>query len=343
MTIRPLIFVAALLAFAALPLLGGVILYERLDPHLHLEWVRDIFAAKDAAAAKIVGPKIVLVGGSTIHFGFEAERISKSLGQPVLNYGSHGALLPYYQLHRVKTVLNPGDIVVIGIEYENFFASRESSIQLRTFAKNFDPTFPIAEGRYFSDAIWVAIRENIVGYPPFTWAASITKSRSLGIPDPDNFTATSPYDAAKVNAWGDQTQKDVAGVNANIRAGVRASLQGPAFAISPISSKLSSTLVEFAKWARERNITVVASWMPRLDNPSLRTAPYRDFFNAVRKTYARAGIEILGQPEDMLFPFEDTLDTINHMNNTGAAEASARLTKLLQDYLASRSHAVAPQ
>lgn len=79
---------------------------------------------------KTSGPRIILIGGSNVAFGLDAELMQKELDLPVINDGLHAGLgiLP---LRELQQYLHVGDTVIISLEYK-MFSSRE--------AMNGDPT-----------------------------------------------------------------------------------------------------------------------------------------------------------------------------------------------------------
>ena len=68
---------------------------------------------------KVPSPRIILVGGSNVSFGIDAELMQKSLGIPVINDGLHAGL-GIAPLRELKDYLRRGDIVIISLEYNMF-------------------------------------------------------------------------------------------------------------------------------------------------------------------------------------------------------------------------------
>ena len=62
-------------------------------------------------------PRILLVGGSNIVFGFDSERIEKEFEVPVVNLGLHGGLGMQFIMNELKSILNDGDIICLSLEY----------------------------------------------------------------------------------------------------------------------------------------------------------------------------------------------------------------------------------
>ena len=66
-------------------------------------------------------PRIILVGGSNVSFGLDAELMQRRLDIPVINDGLHAAL-GIVPLRELREYIRPGDIIIISLEY-NMFAS----------------------------------------------------------------------------------------------------------------------------------------------------------------------------------------------------------------------------
>lgn len=66
-------------------------------------------------------PRIILVGGSSIAFGTNSKTIEDSLYYHVINFGLHAGIGIKYPLEDCLQMIQQGDIVVLQIEYENFF------------------------------------------------------------------------------------------------------------------------------------------------------------------------------------------------------------------------------
>jgi len=68
-------------------------------------------------------PKIVLVGGSNLAFGIDSAALEKETACPVVNMGMNGYLGLRYMLSEIKANLHASDVVVLSLEYNNFFKS----------------------------------------------------------------------------------------------------------------------------------------------------------------------------------------------------------------------------
>ncbi|MDE6271988.1 MAG: hypothetical protein K2M31_03170 [Muribaculaceae bacterium] len=90
---------------------------------------------KMARLDTLSSPRIILVGGSNVAFGFDSGRISDSLQRNVQNMGVHASIGLRYTMDQTARGLRKGDVVIIMPEYEQFFFEYNGSgdIPARTF------------------------------------------------------------------------------------------------------------------------------------------------------------------------------------------------------------------
>ncbi len=67
------------------------------------------------------GKRIIFVGGSSVAFGNDSKTIGDSLGMPVVNFGLHAGIGIKYPLEDCLAYVHKGDVVVIQMEYANYF------------------------------------------------------------------------------------------------------------------------------------------------------------------------------------------------------------------------------
>jgi len=64
-------------------------------------------------------PRIILIGGSNVSLGLDAELMQKTLGIPVINAGLHAGL-GLAPLREVQEYIREGDVIIISLEYDLF-------------------------------------------------------------------------------------------------------------------------------------------------------------------------------------------------------------------------------
>lgn len=63
-------------------------------------------------------PKIIIVSGSSSAFGLNQSMLEEASGYKVANLGLHAGFLPLFYTELSKENINPGDIVLLGYEYD---------------------------------------------------------------------------------------------------------------------------------------------------------------------------------------------------------------------------------
>jgi hypothetical protein len=75
---------------------------------------------KYARVRAIKEPKILLVGGSNVAFGFDSALLEAEMQMPVVNFGLHANLTQAFASDLLKPHINSGDIIVIAPEYYHY-------------------------------------------------------------------------------------------------------------------------------------------------------------------------------------------------------------------------------
>lgn len=91
--------------------------YNRyLDPEVN--WIKAIYQEKQTLIAQTQSPqRVIILGGSGVHFGVDALSIEQSLEVPVFNMGLHAGLGLNVILASITETVEPGDLVLFIPEY----------------------------------------------------------------------------------------------------------------------------------------------------------------------------------------------------------------------------------
>ncbi len=107
------------------------------DPAPDTMWVDYIYQKKQAYARSISGPKIVIVAGSSGHYGISAAQIEDHFKIPTVNFHSHADLTDLYFYESTKN-LNPGDLVIMAPEYQLYFCDDIMTRTKADYIVNYD-------------------------------------------------------------------------------------------------------------------------------------------------------------------------------------------------------------
>ncbi|MGC0389347.1 hypothetical protein [Bradyrhizobium sp. USDA 241] len=282
-----------------------------ITPPYDAAWIASTYERKETAAAEIEGPKIVLIGGSSTHFGFSGETISRLIGVPVVNLGVHAGLGADYILDRAKRSLKRGDTAVLSLEYHLFKRARPSDVA-GSFVAMFD-------SGYMAECPPKDIPQFVYGFSPKHLISTYFQRL---IP------WTLPlYRAETVTASGDET----AGADADITPRMRALARSyPPISVSaPESHNPIQAIVDFVNWARANGVNVKYVWPPMIDRAAYSEMRYLVLFSAIRDTFKGLGVPVLGDSSDFFLREDEVLDTFYHANLAGRTRMSRRLAQLL--------------
>lgn len=82
--------------------------------------MEDLLAKKTAMLASCNEEKIVLLGGSSVLYGFNTDEIQRRLGKPTFNAGVNVGLGFRYLLDHIEPHLKPGDHVLLPLEFNQY-------------------------------------------------------------------------------------------------------------------------------------------------------------------------------------------------------------------------------
>lgn len=281
---------------------------------------------KDAIASNLPPPRILVAGGSSNLYGVRADRIQAATGIPAVNLGSHAALSLDYLLGRVRRVAKPGDIVLLGLEYDFFTDAPHTAV--------------------FSDFVFGCDPGYIFGLPPeeaAQWLASASSDVLLR-PLRDLHPSSAPLRAeraqlaaSRLDAHGNFAANHLAAQHPSQRADIANArplyaLHSPKRIQHPDAWR---TIERFAAWCRENDIHLAAIFPPTIDRSVYADPPTRRALRAISKHYRECEIPTLGTSFDSFLPESDFFDSVYHLHAEAAARHTDRLLESIVPWLES--------
>ncbi len=261
-------------------------------------WIDRCMNKKEEIAGRIIGNKVVFLGGSACLFGIRTKDIQQALNIPVVNMAVHVGLGTDYILHRVKKSLKPGDIVILPFEYELYsYDEIPSTVKLEyLFSYDRDYLFhtsPLTVMRY----ILSVNRDQIIA------AVRLRKEKDFHEP---SFEQGGSYTSASLNEHGDETNNKA----------------GKSFESPPLSMPIGELeprpglkqVKEFSGYCREHNITLYVSYPNTVYNPEYDKSYYRFYFDTLNDFFVQNHIPVLGKPQ--MFFYEKSCFTIRFTTST---------------------------
>ena len=76
---------------------------------------------KHHAAETVDGGRLLIVGGSSAAFGIDSNALASELRRRPINLALHAGLGLDFMLNEARDVMQPGDVVVLSLEYDHLF------------------------------------------------------------------------------------------------------------------------------------------------------------------------------------------------------------------------------
>lgn len=266
-------------------------------------------AIKKQALQATPSPKLVFVGGSSVHRGVNAELVSSALNLRAVNAGTFAAFGPKLMLETIKNGLKPGDTVVMMFEYDLFWRDKPTTTEI-DYAIGCDQDY--LDGLPMTEQLSFALGSNL--FRPFNIRQfdrdrEIERQRSKITPfgdarlEPSNFKMLSKDERARLKLF-----------------------NAPDIAFDPDSRDVRA-IAEFVSWANRHDIRVLASW------PNIAAFPNPQGDRGIRQIssfYRNLGVQIVGPPQMAMAPVEDLYDGQYHLNPKGIISRTEKLIGALR-------------
>jgi hypothetical protein len=331
-------FFIALPAGLILALVGYIGLF-RLQlgiPTQQSRWGYEMIQKKRKRAEAITGPKLLVVGGSSVLFGLNAEEIQRQTGYPTVNLGTHAAFSLAYMFDMTRQVARSGDTVLLVLEYE-LYRNDPRILRVSTDAIFID--YIVARDPEFVDRLpwWERFNLAMLTSGPRIqlglenrFGKSKDTPPHVAQPVSGIFNA---YLSENISEFGDQSGATKARRPA--KAPARARLSSALAKGFPENPAGFPTIRAFCDWAKASNVRVLATFpntlhLPEYDRPEAQEAPrqIRDFFGTL-------GVPVLGEAADAILPEDEFFDTMYHLTEEACLTRTRRLLPHLTPYLRS--------
>jgi hypothetical protein len=304
-------FLIAFLASTLLCLAGIALLpLTRLaSPGAEVAWAASLYRDKDQMAAQAGANRILAVGGSGTLFSLDTQTLSRRMGLPVINYGSHAGLGLAYILDRAARNLRAGDVVLLTPEHELLQEGGAPNQLAISFATFYDRDYVMAQ----------PLKQRLsylLGYGAIPALTEGVKTLARG---PAGGRADIHLDVLG-NARGNTVE-----AGRKITLTVAPPVEPP----RPVSADARAALARFAAAARAKKIRVIALPPALLDDPGYASPTYRAFGEEEKRLFAQLGMDTLGEFKDGLLPPQEMYDSAYHANDLGRARYTARIAELI--------------
>lgn len=288
-------------------------------------WIDLLYTTKSQIHRSISTPKLWVVSGSNSLFGISCKTIHDRLEIGCVNFGTHAGISVDYMLYRTKAVAQPGDTIILPLEYSLYTENGTPSDVFIDYVVSRDPKYllslnPTSLSKFIFGISFERLKTGIV-----------TKFN----PKPDRFYLQTPYHPNHINEYGDQTYNTVANI-AEKQAQAVAEIQPMTQMVYYIQSSYGMTRIqEFVTWCRHHDIKVLATWPNTVWFDFYQGKTKTEYWQSIKDFYHRIQVPILGEPEEFLYDKSLFFDTSYHLNDRGVNQRTQQLIELLKPYFQS--------
>jgi hypothetical protein len=281
-------------------------------------WVDEIYKIKFNIANSIKTPKLVVVAGSNVLFGISCQMIDKATGLPCVNAGTYAGLGLDYILNRAHSLVKPGDIVLLSLEYGLYQDNGGPSAQLIDYVFSRDPkyllTLDFRRQTYFIS--WISYDRLAVGI-----AAKLKPPQRI----------TGGYESQNLNRYGDETSNLKSNIT-EIKKQMIEQAKPLEVDVDIITDYSQKSISDFIKWCRNQQIKVLVTWPGTIWFESYKEKEKQEYFKSLESFYRQEGVPILGEPIDFMYNKSLFYDTSYHLNEQGVKQRTNQVISLLRPY-----------
>jgi len=283
-------------------------------------WINECIVKKTTYANTIHERKLLVVAGSNALFGISSKMVENELNIPSVNMAVHAGLGLDYILGQSKKVINPGDIVILALEYEHYDYDGSPSSTLIDYVVSCDFSYatqkPINEtGKFIFGMDVSRLREGLNnkfilhgGVPRYGY-----QSNTLNINGDETYHKIENSKSIKFLSKLDATKPLTKGIKDNTKAW--------------------SVLDNFIEWCNQNNVTLLVTYPSILYNDAYFSNNAIESINKIETFWISRGVRIVGKYDDFIYKPEYFYDTIYHLNNAGMEKRTSTLINYLRDII----------
>ncbi|WP_405731891.1 hypothetical protein [Anaerovibrio slackiae] len=277
---------------------------------------------KKAVSSAIESPKIVLLSGSNTLFGIDAESMEQDLGIPVVNMGLHAGLGEYI-FAVCKPLLQPGDVVILPLEYE-YYQLKGLSGEGLAYVTNYDTAY--FRGLPYSEQLKLLYNYDC---------------RDMGLALFDRLRNKKSEESATYSVKNFDIRGDI---RSNAVEGSK--MQPPSHYKQVFSEdsvpneKSAGTIGDFVDWCHLHDVKVYAAWPSYLCYGGEFNEKDKVQNEHIESFWRSKDVEVIGNFADNLYPAELFFDTEYHLNDAGRKIRTLRLLEDLKSIQSFQSYLI---
>ena len=257
-------------------------------------------------------PRIIFMGGSNTAFGICSPIIEDSLGLHVVNFGLHGGIGIHYPMEDALQYIRKGDIVVLQIEYANFFGETCNAETM--------PKLMVATGWHRATHLTLAEWRAVIGGLPMLALGNLKRLALWpfrGTTDSPSPTSHFKYTANGFNAYGDEVSHFVFPSTPCLYKRKKN--------LGPIDQDFCHWLQQCLERYEQRGACIVM--LPPSCTESCLSSSYTD---DIAKALHDIGFSYVAKPQEMTVPDSLAFDSGYHLNNEGVRLNTIKIIEQLR-------------
>lgn len=249
-------------------------------------------------------PRLILMGGSSVSCSLDSKTLQDSLGINIQNYGLIGNIGLRFTLDNITDELHSGDILVIPIEWEQFYG-RYSSRDGASFAQ----AYFYSPNKNWNKLNFSQLKNLIVSVPDYIWTNTVFKKG-------DKFV----YSAKNFNEFGDEIAHLIEKPKYKHTPADRITEKFDKYAVNDFARKIKALQKKGIKVYLMGHITT-ESYYQENKEAGLR----------IVEELNKKGITFKTSPDYFVVPDSMAFDLASHLNKLGVDEITQRMINTCQN------------
>lgn len=285
----------------------------------------ELYEFKSKIAQSINSPKLAIIAGSSARLGISCELIKEKTGVSCFNGGTVADMSVDYVLSLPRKWLNPGDTVIIPLEYYYYNTSDRPNVAVIDYVMAHDLEYflsldLITKIQFLSSISWGRLKEGIFAKlnPP----QNVKKT--------DLQETHNQYGDIIDNREADMIQEQLKNQETIAPLGGIKDWDS-----INLNSQGIKSILKFIDWCNQNNIKVLASWPNTTYFEIYQQEQQQRFFNSIKKFYENNNVPVIGTAEDFMYDNSMFYDSNYHLHDRGVKIRTLQLIELIQPYLKS--------
>lgn len=299
----------------------SLVIYQMGTPTPTSRWIDELNTLKSNYAQSIKIPKLLFVSGSNTLYGVSCQMITQEMNIPCVNTALTQELGLNYILTHARRLANPGDTIILPLEYQLYLADRTPSELAIDYVFAYDPDY-----LKFADLF---TKINYIGGIPLPRLTAGILAKVTG-KQPVNRSYEN-----RINQNGDITDNDRL-----TEKEFRLIQRFQPFTLNEyrLKSYAQKTIGEFIQWCDRHQVRAIAAWPSTVYFEQYQQPGTQAFFESINKLYQTLNVPILGSPEEFMYEKSLFFNSVYHLNDRGRKQR----TRQIIDFLGKSSLTIPP-